>query len=410
MQHAKLSPSSAHRWINCTASTQFDQNQKSNKFMLEGTAAHELGEQVLNQVMEAYRAGVDESMWVRAEDFEKVTIEDEGKEIVWEVDQDMKDNVQVYVDEIMAIVTLAKDPIVGIEIKVPIDHITGEKDATGTSDAGILIVHDGELHVNDLKYGKGKKVYAQDNEQLMMYALGMLKEWEHLLADEHRDYVINSVVLHIHQPRLNHHDIHQIDIEDLLAFEFDVQQAAAKIESGKVEFNPGEKTCMWCKHKAKCDPLTDYVHQSIEVDFPILDSPAVKADTSKLAEALSKISLISSWCSAVEAAAMDELERGNAVGDWKLVAGRSSRYYTDEAKAEKMLRGKLKCKVGEIFPKKLISPAQAEKLVGKKKYVTLVEEGIVETKPGKPTLAPGKDKRPAINTADSIGFDDLTET
>jgi hypothetical protein len=62
-------------------------------------------------------------------------------------------------------------------------------------------------------------------------------------------------------------------------------------------------------------------------------------------------------------------------------------------------------KTEEIYTMKLISPAQAEKLVGKKKFGELNE--LVVKPPGKPTLVPDSDKRKAINENVEDMFDEL---
>ena len=66
-------------------------------------------------------------------------------------------------------------------------------DGFGTGD--FLLVADGELHIVDLKYGKGVAVYADHNPQMMLYALGALNLFDCL-------YDIKNITMTFHQPRL----------------------------------------------------------------------------------------------------------------------------------------------------------------------------------------------------------------
>ena len=60
------------------------------------------------------------------------------------------------------------------------------------------------------------------------------------------------------------------------------------------------------------------------------------------------------------------------------------------------------------MPRSLLSVAQAEKLIGKKKFNDEFN-GLVTKPLGKPTLAPAEDKRPAIDPSALDGFEDLTK-
>ena len=67
-KHAKLSPSAADRWFNCPASIKLCEGlpqEAPNKYMLEGTKAHEFAEKVLlgeitiDQVPEEFREALN---------------------------------------------------------------------------------------------------------------------------------------------------------------------------------------------------------------------------------------------------------------------------------------------------------------------------------------------------------------
>jgi len=95
---------------------------------------------------------------------------------------------------------------------------------------------------------------------------------------------------------------------------------------------------------------------------------------------------------------------GNDELAYKMVAGRGSRSWADPVEAEKAMRN-YKIKVGDIWPRKMCTPPQIEKVIGKGHPV--LKKHVV-TKPGKATLVPGSDKRPAFKTS-SDEMDDLDD-
>lgn len=93
-------------------------------------------------------------------------------------------------------------------------------------------------------------------------------------------------------------------------------------------------------------------------------------------------------------------------GPYKLVAGRSMRAWRDQAEAEKAMRN-YKIKVGDMWVRKFISPAQAEKLASIGKNHPILKKHVVVTQ-GKPTLVPGSDPRPDYRTS-ADEMDDIEE-
>lgn len=92
-----------------------------------------------------------------------------------EVTEQMAEEVQMYVDYIRDLRDSIPGAYLMIEQRVPIDHLTGEDGAEGTADA--VIVCPDELIIVDLKFGYDP-VSAEDNPQLQMYALGVIKALE----------------------------------------------------------------------------------------------------------------------------------------------------------------------------------------------------------------------------------------
>lgn len=152
----------------------------------------------------------------------------------------------------------------------------------GTSDA--VIIFPKKLKVRDLKYGRGVQVFAEENEQGMLYALGALDEFD-LLGE------IEEVEITIDQPRLNHTDSWTCGVEHLREFEQRAiaagRRAFKAIEIGGANpsvslhqagaLNPGPDQCRFCKAKATCPALRDQVLATVAGDFEVLtDIPFTK--------------------------------------------------------------------------------------------------------------------------------------
>ena len=389
--------------MTCTASVDVlrEYPNSSSKYAREGSAAHYLADTCLSAGVKAERY-LDKviAVWTNEEGREFYRFGDEVPSDVvlliedeFEVDRGMVDAVQEYMDQVLEL----PSDYIQFETKVPIGWITGEEDASGTADS--IRITGRTLAVHDLKYGQGVRVDAENNEQLMLYASGAARELDWMCEFENYE-------VHVHQPRLNHHDVWTFTHDELVDFIQRVQMAVGEIDSDP-QFRPSDGACKFCSHKPNCDALANYMHAELIDDFPVLEDRSLLEDQSVLTRMLPKLSLFRDTCAAYEAAAIDRLSHDpESVPGWKLVAGRGSRAWQDEKLAEKTLRGKLKQKIDDVAPRNFCSPAQAEKLVGKRAYKENLA-GVVENKAGRPTLAPESDKRPAIKSAEALGFENL---
>ena len=264
------------------------------------------------------------------------------------------------------------------------------KDGFGTSDA--IVIHEGGdkgiVSVVDLKFGTGVRVDAKDNSQAMLYALGVL--------NEHGGDLFKLVIV---QPRLQHISEWEITRRDLLSWAETVVKPKAKLAlTDNPPLNPSEIACRFCKAKHHCRALAEYNYNLAVEAFSHFGAPAVlkkpeKISASELATILPNISLFRKWLNAIEAHAISQLSNGVSINGIKLVAGRSNRVWRDNLVAEQALLS-TRLTETDIYPKKLISPAQAKKLLGKN--IQQLETLIFKPQ-GNPTLAPLDDYREPIN-------------
>lgn len=370
--HALLSPSSSERWINCPGSVKaiVDAQEKSlvriNKtsfYADEGTLAHELAEKALTGSGNCF-------------DYEDVTLELENAVAV---SREMCEYVQSYVDFVKLF-----DGDLRVEQRVYYTDWVPE--GSGTSDA--VIVQDDRLVCIDLKYGKGLVVDAKENTQALCYALGTYQG----LSKEQREK-IKTVLMVIHQPRLDNISEWEISITDLLRRGEYIGQAAELALTDDAPLRAGESQCRWCPINAMCPEQLRLAQETIGCDFDDLSSmsPVNLLSDAKLRLALDNKATIVAWLGAVEKMVSERLESGGTFDGYKLVEGRSLRAWADEQSASELLELTLG---DDAYTKKLLSPTQAEKALGKE--LSKVMQGLIVKPAGKPTLVHESDKRPSV--------------
>jgi len=241
---------------------------KGSDFAEEGTLAHDLAARCL-------KGEHDAAFFVSSTTGLMYEYEDHGEKKKAHITSDMAREVQKYLDQVRRD---AEGMEMHVEQRLPIfgGAIPGQ---FGTSD--VVLLSDTVLHAADLKFGRGVQVYAEENEQLMLYALGALDEFD-LLG------TIETVRMSVYQPRLNHFDTWSCTVEHLRAFEqraIAAGQVALAWAEDPADSNlahalaPGPDQCRFCKAKATCPALRDQVLATVAGDFEILPEIAIAGET-----------------------------------------------------------------------------------------------------------------------------------
>ena len=361
--HALLSASGAHRWLNCTPSARLesDEPESTSAAAEQGTAAHALAEHKLRRALKQ-RSKRPVSAWI---------------------DDEMETLTDDYVAFVQEHVSIARetcgDPQVLIEQRLDFSHIV--PGSFGTGDC--VIIAEPTLQIIDLKYGQGVLVEAERNPQLMLYALGAL----HTFGDL---YDIERVAVTIYQPRRANVDTWEIPVTELEHWaEAEVKPKAELAAAGEGEFCPGS-WCQFCKIAPTCRARAEANLALARLEFA---PPAELSDT-EIADVLARIPQLKTWAADVEAYALSKaVNQGVVFEGFKLVAGRSIRKYTSETDVAAAAEA---AGYRDIWDRKLITLTAMERLMGKPAFNEVL--GDLVTKPaGKPTLVPTSDKRPALD-------------
>lgn len=390
--HAVLSPSGASRWMACTPSARLELQfeDRAGEAAQEGTLAHRLGELLIKIEIPDRASGMHIVMdsFDMLEEIDAIKADPLFKP---EMLGYMEDYAAFVIERYNAALTHTKDAILDQEVSLPLAHLTGEDGAEGTGDN--VITADGTMEIIDLKYGKGVRVEAQENKQMMLYALGALKiysEW----------YKIHTVRMTIYQPRIDNVSTWEISVEKLKQWADTVlKHRAALALAGKGVFITGEH-CQFCKAKAVCKANHDYQLEIAKTEFA---DPVLVTDE-ELVEVLKRKKAFESWLKAVsEHALRAAIIDGKKWPGLKLVEGRSVRKYTDtEALAKDLNAHGFPNDV--IFKRELYGVTALQGILTKKVFDVRVTPYLIKP-PGKAALVPLEDKRPELNSVEAAQAD-----
>jgi hypothetical protein len=384
IKHALLGPSGASRWIACPPSARFEQEfeEPQSEYAEEGTAAHELADLFLLGKL----GELPDAEWADA--YQLFTENNKH------YNGEMEEAVGLYLDIVGERFAEAKkrDKSAILMSEQKLDFSEYVPGGFGTGDA--IIIGGGLIEIIDLKYGKGVPVDAEGNPQLKLYGLAAWNTYKIL-------YEIETVRMTIVQPRLGSVTTALMSVEELV--EWTIKEVTPKAQlawKGKGDYIPGDH-CRFCKAKPRCKALANHHMELAKHDFVLPH----KLNDTEIGEILGQLDNLIKWSTAVKEYALDQaMNHGVKWPGWKLVEGRSNRRITDDIEAVNIL---VEDGVAEPLlykPKEMLGITALEKLVGKKKLTTLLDN-IIEKPPGKPTLVPQSDKRPELNSAANAAAD-----
>jgi len=369
-QHALLSASGAHRWMNCTPSARLERQfgDNSGESAAEGTAAHALAEHKLRRALKM-----------------------RSRKPVSKYDSDEMDIcTDAYVEFVLEAIAGTKltcpDPKVLIEQRLDLTRFVPE--GFGTGDC--LIIADGTIHIIDFKYGQGVLVEAEDNPQMKLYALAALELFDGI-------YDISAVAMTIFQPRRENVSTHTVFKESLYQWAEEVLRPAAELAfGGKGEYHCGD-WCQFCRAAVKCRARAEEKLDLARFEFAL---PPLLADVD-IEEILLKLDDLTSWANDIKAYALEaSVSHGKEWSGFKLVEGRSNRRYADEDAVAEAAKA---AGYRDIYRHSLITLTEMERLMGKDNFQVILS-GLIEKPPGKLVLVALSDKRPAINTSAKHDF------
>ena len=357
-QHSILAASAAHRWLNCTPSVKLCEQFPSGTsiYAEEGTRAHTVCAYKLGELVHKPQPAPD-----------------------FEVDE----ATAQYADAYVAFVAEHIKPGAVVLIEQRVRYGKWAEGGFGTADC--IVLHDGTMHIIDYKHGMGVPVSAENNPQLKLYALGALEAFKFL-------FDITSVELSIFQPRISNTNSWSVSVEDLLSWaEEEVKPKAKLAAAGEGEFCAGAH-CQFCAAKNICRARAEANLLQCKKDFAL--PPTL--DNEEIAVLLPKLDEIIAWASDVKTYALESALQGEHYDGYKLVNGRSVRKYTDE----KAVADTVKNAGFNPYKQEVLGVTAMTKLLGAQRFKELLGD-LVSKAPGKPTLVPDTDKRPAINDAAS---------
>lgn len=368
--HALLSPSASHRWLHCTAAPRLEEGIKDegSDYAAEGTLAH------------AYCA-------MKLKEFLGLPTDGEKEEIAALQEKYGTGEMSEYTDTYATIVlekfnaARAVTPDAQLLVETRLDFSDYVPEAFGTADA--IIIADGTMEIIDFKYGKGVKVSAVENPQMMIYALGAYARFAF-------EYRIDNLRATIVQPRIDNLSEYEITVEELTSWASNVlTPAAEKAYKGEGPQTPGS-WCQFCKVKNQCRALADKCKAAVAVDPKLITPEELAKDV------LPMVPIVKTWISGVEEFALAQALSGVQLPGWKIVEGRSIRKITDTDSVADALTKSGYTQSDIYKPIEMRTITELEKLVGKKQFAALCGEWVNKPQ-GKPTLAQESDKRKAID-------------
>ena len=233
--------------------------------------------------------------------------------------------------------------------------------------------------VLDWKFGDGVAVEVEENPQLMFYAAAAMRTEETKWAF---DGVEEIEMVIVQPPQVKRWVTTPARIAQ---FEKELVRAVKLAQQPNAELKIGDH-CRWCAAKPICPQMTGAVDRALKTSIDDLDAPTISAY-------LKNADMLEQWITDLRALALQMLDSGARLPDYKLVAKRAIRQWTDEDKAKVALFA-YGLTESEVMETSIISPAKAEKALKKRKQA-LPDDLVVAISSGN-TLASADDPRPEV--------------
>jgi len=281
-KHARLSASRTDRFMQCPGSYRLESLmpwEPAGEAAAIGTAIHELSEIILS-----------------------------GKEVPTGTDPDHLSMAQSYADFVNNLVENPRKKLIEVNLDEGLKSL--HPALGGTADA--VLVDGNHLHVVDLKTGR-EAVDAQDNKQLLTYALGAMRQFKAPSSI--------TCTMHIYQPRVGHSKW-TVTGQELVEHGERLKAAAELALTGDAPTNPSPDACRYCKAKTICPSMREKVQTAARSDF--------MPDMTVTPDMLDDAALVAAWAEMVQSAAKEQLANGKSIQGWTMRMGRKTKFWKDE--------------------------------------------------------------------------------
>lgn len=366
--HASFGASNSKRRMACPGSLKAEERfpDESSPFAELGTAAHELGEHCLENNIE------DVALCIGGSFNDHI------------VDDNMATAVQTYVNFVRATEAEEAPALLRLEQRFSLEDLDPPMPMFGTSDCTIYGKETGNLWIIDYKHGQGVAVDVEDNAQLKYYALGAVLKIGNKAP-------INQVHTAIVQPRASHRDgsirTYSYTKDEILDFGTDLIDAAHAALAPDAPLIAGDH-CKFCKAAGVCSALRGNALAVAQDEFGVIKS-VDDLTPEEIGAYMDKLPLVEEWIKSLRRHAHTMLEAGTSVPGFKLVEKRPTRRWKNEDELLEWAASQ-NLEDEEIFDKKIKSPAQIEKVVGKK---NVPSDLIMSVSTGL-SMVPDTDRRP----------------
>ena len=376
-EHSRIGASSYERWSRCPGSIAHLEAHPTpdSKYAAEGTQAHELAEAILRN---------------------RMAIPKSPRRLPPHTPE-MYQYVVTYVDYCYDLYIATGLGGYAIEQRF---NLSVDPNAFGTNDFSCWRDFD-VLHIVDLKYGAGVEVEAEDNGQLLYYALG---------AMEANDLEFSKVVVHIVQPRIDDPiKTWEVTYSELMEFKQRLVEAIDRVNNNPV-LVVGPQCSKFC-NQAECPEYNRHLYSALEVPE---DAMEIASPESMSIDKLVKILAFEASAKAFFKSARDIIEKKVFDGEldpadigMKVVSKQGNRVWSKGIPYKEL--GLREAQVKKMVD---LSPAQVEKLVkGDKEKIARIAEHTVRPDNGLSLVsASARGESVSLKVSDAMVIETTTTT